>query len=237
MELINKILEILFPTKCLSCNAIISADANFCKNCWAKLQFIKAPNCKICSYPFELNFQEHDDHICGNCLKKPPFFDKTIAIYRYNPTIGQAIGRFKYGDQTFLAKKFAKILLQKARDEIANCDIICAVALHKSKLRKRKFNQALLLARNLQSGKLIFDLLIRTKNQKSQVKLTQKQRIKNIKKAFSLNPKYQNLVKNKHIILVDDVITTSSTANSCAKELKKYGAKKITILTIAKTIF
>jgi len=94
-----------------------------------------------------------------------------------------------------------------------------------------------LIAKNLASNKLIFDLLIRTKNQKSQVKLTQKQRIKNIKKAFSLNPKYQNFVKNKHIILVDDVITTSSTANSCAKELKKYGAKKITILTIAKTIF
>jgi predicted amidophosphoribosyltransferase len=114
-------------------------------------------------------------------------------------------------------------LLSKARDEINDCDIICAVALHKNKLRKRKFNQALLLAHNLQSGKLIFDLLIRTKNQKSQVKLTQKQRIKNIKRAFSLNQKYQNFVKNKHIILVDDVITTSATADSCAKELKKYG--------------
>ena len=237
MKLINKILEILFPTKCLSCNAVISSDANFCKNCWPKLQFIKSPHCKICSHPFEINLQEQENYICANCLKKPPFFDKTIAIYRYNPTIGGAIGRFKYGDQTFLAKKFAKILLPKARDEIANCDIICAVALHRSKPRKRKFNQALLIARNLDSKKLIFDLLIRTKNQKSQVQLTQKQRIKNIKKAFSLNPKYQNFVKNKHIILVDDVITTSSTANSCAKELKKFGAKKITILTIAKTIF
>jgi ComF family protein len=237
MKLINKILEILFPTKCLSCNAVISTDANFCKNCWQKLQFIKAPNCKICSYPFEINLQEHENYICGNCLKKPPFFDKTIAIYRYNSTIGRAIGHFKYGDQTFLAKKFAKILLSKAHDEINDCDIICAVALHKNKLRKRKFNQALLIAKNLASNKLIFDLLIRTKNQKSQVKLTQKQRIKNIKKAFSLNPKYQNFVKNKHIILVDDVITTSATANSCAKELKKFGAKKISVLTIAKTIF
>ena len=237
MKLINKILEIFFPTKCLSCNATISADANFCKNCWQKLQFIQAPNCKICSYPFEINLQEYGDHICGNCLKKPPFFDKTIAIYRYNPTIGGAISRFKYGDQTFLAKKFATILLSKARDEINDCDIICAVALHKNKLRKRKFNQALLIAKNLPTNKLIFDLLIRTKNQKSQVNLTQKQRMKNIRKAFSLNPKYQNLIRNKHIILVDDVITTSATANSCAKELKKFGAKKITILTIAKTIF
>ena len=237
MKLINKILEILFPTKCLSCDVIISADANFCKNCWQQLQFIKAPHCKICSHPFEINLQEQEYYMCANFLKKPHFFDKTIAIYRYNPTIGKAIGRFKYSDQTFLAKKFAKILLQKARDEINDCDIICAVALHQSKLRKRKFNQALLIAKNLQSNKLIFDLLIRTKNQKSQVQLTQKQRIKNIKKAFSLNPKYQNFVKNKRIILVDDVITTSATANSCAKELKKYGAKKITILTIAKTIF
>jgi len=237
MKLLPKILNILFPNKCLCCDQIISFDANFCLACWQKLKFIKPPNCQICAYPFEIQIYRNDYNICSNCLKKPPFFDKTLSVFRYNETIGRAIGNLKYRDQTHLAQSFAKILANQIAYEIENCDYICAVPLHHNKLKTRKFNQALLIAKNLGSPKLIVDLLIRTKHQTSQVKLSQKQRLTNIKQAFKVNPQYAKLIAGKKILLIDDVITTSATVNAAAHELKKSRVELVVVATLAKTIF
>jgi len=236
MKIIQNILQLLFPVKCISCQVIVSHDAIFCAKCWTDLEFINFPKCKTCSYPFELNLSDISK-ICANCLKNPPFFDETISIYRYNDVIGNAIANYKYRDQTHLAKIFAKILVSKAQNFIDDCDIICAIPLHKNKLKIRKFNQSTLIAKHINSHKTVFDLIIRVKEQESQVKLSQKKRIKNLKRAFILNPKYRGKINEKNILLIDDVITTSTTINSVSRVLKKNGAKKVKVLTIAKTIF
>jgi len=229
-------LQLLFPNKCISCQEIVSHDATFCAKCWPNLEFINSPRCEICSHPFEFSLGEMSK-ICANCLKKTPFFDETISIYRYNDVIGNAIANYKYRDQTHLAKIFAKILVSKAQNFIDDCDIICAVPLHKNKLKIRKFNQSILIAKHINSQKTVSDLIIRVKEQQSQVKLSQKKRIRNLKRAFILNPKYRDKINGKNILLIDDVITTSTTINSVSRVLKKNGAKKVKVLTIAKTIF
>lgn len=179
--------------------------------------------------------------ICSKCLIKTPSYDRVITIFRYNHIIKKIIGDLKYRDQSFLAKKFAKILFDKAKNEIATCDLMVAVPLHIKRLRKRKFNQAVLLCKNLlkffPDKKFYPDFLFRVKNTVSQVELRKKQREKNLKRAFLVNKKYRDLVKNKKILLVDDVMTTGATLENCAKELKRRGAKEVTVLTIAKTVF
>jgi ComF family protein len=239
MRILKKILEIFFPSHCLSCEETTSKDALFCSACWSKLQFITDPKCKICSYPFEAEIN-HMGAICSVCLIKKPSYDKSLTIFRYNKTIGKAISDLKYRDQTFLSKKFAKLLFNKAKNEIANCDIIVAVPLHVKRLRKRKFNQAVLLCRNLvklfPEKNFYPDFLLRVKDTKSQVKLRKKEREKHLKSAFAMNKKFQNLIAGKKILLVDDVITTGATLENCAKELKKHKASEVVILTIAKTI-
>lgn len=238
MIFFKKFIQLLFPNTCLACNTIISFDGYFCANCWKELQFINHPKCQKCSFPFDFSL-EVSDNICANCLKKKPFYDKVYTIFRYNSTIGNAIANFKYRDQTFIARKLAKIINKFTNIELKNYDLVIGVPLHKKKLRARKFNQAILLAKFLCKDKLIYDLIIRIKNNNSQVNLGQKQRIKNIKSSFILNPKYKAnmLVKNKKILIIDDVITTSSTINSIAKILKRNKAKKVDVLAIAKTIF
>lgn len=238
MIFFKKFIQLLFPNTCLSCHTIISYDGEFCANCWKDLQFIKNPKCKICSFPFDFSLKV-SDNICTNCLKKKPFYDKVYTIFRYNSTIGDVIANFKYRDQTFIAKRLVKIINKFTNIELKNYDYVIGVALHKKKLRARKFNQAILLAKFLCKDKLMYDLIIRIKNNNSQVKLGQKQRIKNIKSSFILNPKYKanKLVKNTKILIIDDVITTSSTINSIAKILKRNKAKKVDVLAIAKTIF
>jgi ComF family protein len=236
MKFLKKILEIIFPNHCLYCEEIITAEGLFCSNCWVKLQFITEPKCKICSYPFEIEIK-HMKPFCAACLLKRPAYDKVVTIFRYNDVIGKAIGNLKYNDQTFLAKKLAKLLSEKAGDEIIDCDLICAVPLHLKKLRSRKFNQAILLGKYLSKEKFIPDLLWRVADTKPQVALRKKEREKNLKRAFLVNKKYRKDLRGKKILLLDDVMTTGATLENCAKALRKCGVEKITTLTIAKTIF
>lgn len=242
MIFFKKFIQLLFPNTCLSCHAIISYDGEFCANCWKDLQFIKNPKCQICSFPFDFHhdfLEQNSSKICSNCLKKKPHYHQVYTIFKYNSTIGNVIANFKYRDQSFIAKRLVKIINKFTDINLNNYDLIIGVALHRKKLRARKFNQAILLAKFLCQDKLVYDLIIRVNNDNSQVKLGQKQRIKNIKKAFILNPKYQKkeLIKNKNILIVDDVITTSSTINSISKILIRDKAKKVDVLAIAKTIF
>jgi ComF family protein len=239
MNFLKKILEIIFPSHCLYCEKIISAEGLFCSNCWQKLQFITDPKCKICSHPFE--FKVSDDLTCAQCLSYPPAYDKAITIFRYNEIIKKIISQFKYRDATYIAKKLAKLLFNKSCSELENIDFIVAVPLHKKRLRQRKFNQSLLLCRAMlryaPQTKFYPDFLLRIKNTKAQVELRKKPRQKNLKNAFDLNKKYREIVKGKSFLLLDDVITTGATLHNCAKILKKSGAKKVTILTVAKTVF
>lgn len=236
MKILKNILEIFFPTHCISCEKIISQDALFCSDCWQKLQFITNPKCKICSYPFdvEISFVEP---ICSRCLIKKPFYDKAITIFRYNKIIRKIIGDLKYRDQTFLAKKLGKILAEKAKSEIIEADIIIAIPLHKKRLQKRKFNQVTMICKNLDKSKFISDFLQRRLNTIPQIQLRKKEREKNLKRVFIVNKKYLDLVKDKKILLLDDVMTTGATLDNCAKELKRRGAKEVKVLTIAKTVF
>jgi ComF family protein len=248
MKFLKKILAIIFPSHCLSCEKIISGEGVFCSHCWQKLQFITEPKCKICCHPFE--FKVTDEMLCAPCLTNPPAYDKALTVFAYNQIIKKIIGKFKYNDATFTAKKLAPFLLNKVRHELNEIDLIVAVPLHKKRLRLRKFNQSLLLCRAMLQQvptikfpvcpveiKFYPDFLLRIKNTKAQVELRRKQRKKNLNSAFAVNKKYFQSLAGKRILLVDDVITTGATLNNCAKVLKKMGAQKVIVLTVAKTVF
>lgn len=236
MKILQSFLKIIFPSHCLACEKIISSDGLFCFDCWPKLQFISEPKCAVCSYPFEF---QGLNLLCGKCLEKKPSFDKAIAIFRYNHILRRVVSSLKFRDQTFLAQKFAKLLFDKSKNEIADCDFIIAVPLHVKRLKKRRFNQSVLLAKNLQKlapqKEFYCDFLIRTKATKPQMELKKKDRESNLKNVFAVNEKYREMVRGKKIILLDDVFTTGATLENCAKVLKKHGAKKVVVLTIAKT--
>ncbi len=250
-KLYKKILGIIFPNKCLACNKIIDCEGLFCNDDWQKLQFITEPKCRICSQPFISEFEAHSassgSHsiLCIKCLTIQPSYDSSITIFRYNDLLKKIVGDLKYHDGTNLSKKFGKILSQKIAPEVQNYNLIIAVPLHKQRLRERKFNQAILLAKailqNLSNDaknnlKFYPDILLRTRYTKAQVKLDQKTRAKNLHGAFSVNKKYLDQIKDSSILLIDDVITTGATLENCASILKKAGAKKVTVVTIAHTI-
>jgi len=151
----------------------------------------------------------------------------------------ESIQRFKYNSETHLTSSLGGLLSNFAREWIPNPKdfLIVPVPLHRSRLRERGFNQSLLLARVLSSDlgtPLDYLSLIRKRNTRAQTGLKKEERKKNVKDAFSIT--YPLIIKNKKIILVDDVFTTGYTLNECSRTLKKSGATTIICLTLARTL-
>jgi ComF family protein len=234
--LIKNIFEIIYPSTCICCHKIISQDSLFCKECFLELEFISPIKCQICSMPIRFQYKFCASVTCASCLQKKPFFDSSYAIFIYNNTIGKAIIDFKFNDQTFLALKFAKIFKSQIQNFIADVDYVVSVPMHKKKLLKRKYNQANLLARNISPEKYFPQLLLRIKNDKAQIHLSRNKRKKNLRKSFIVNPKFQKIISEKKILVIDDVMTTSSTLNYCSRALKRSGASKVYVAVIAKSM-
>lgn len=223
-------------SNCLICNKIISSGY-FCVEDFNKLQFIGKPSCGICGHPFE--FEVDKNMLCGACIAQKPKYNKAISILKYDEFSRGFIFQFKYGDKINLSKFFASLMFSGSKEFIEDIDFITPVALHKKRLRKRKYNHSALLAKDFAKFSklpLIIDLLIRHKNTKPQSSLSKKARKRNIQGAFKFNDKYLKRVQGKNILIIDDIITTGVTIDNYCKILRKAKVGKIYVLTLAKKV-
>ncbi|MFH1215196.1 MAG: ComF family protein [Pseudomonadota bacterium] len=225
--------DLCFPPFCLSCNeSLEDSRVLFCEDCFGKIKFINEPYCICCGRIYSSG----ENHFCSHCLKKGWHFQRARAVVIYTETVSGAIHAFK-----FRGRKVALHTFQKMKEQSLCCrdlvepDIIIPVPLHSRRLRKRGFNQALLLARLFfpaEKGKIKKNLLQRQRDTISQTGLDGMARRKNMRDAFVVCLPDQ--VRGKNIILVDDVFTTGTTVNECARVLMSAGAKQVDVLTLAR---
>lgn len=229
-------LDILYPYRCPACKKIVNSSG-FCELCWKSLIFIEEPCCFVCGKPIDTTVSK--GLICAECLKVRYYFDRSFSVFVYNDTIAKSIFEFKFYQKLFLGKFFTNFLYNKIKNFDEKIDFIIGVPMHYKKLIQRGYNQSVILAVEL-SKKLniphINNLIIKIKDTKAQVKLNSKTRKVNLRHAFKLNNKYKSLIKNKNILIVDDVFTTGSTINECSKILKNDACvNRVFAITIAKT--
>jgi ComF family protein len=235
----------LYPPRCRACAArIIGRDAEyFCSGCWAKIQPVAHPLCKLCGRPFP--DAAGDDHTCAVCLARPPAFTRAQAWACYpreeteEHPLRQAVQKFKYGRKVSLGKPLGRIMVGGCREFLAGCqaDIIIPVPLHPRRLRWRGFNQSVLLAQQLSRGYAIpVDpfLLRRVKETVPQTQLEEQERRRNVRGAFALAP--GGSVHKRNVLLVDDVYTSGATVNECSRTLKKCGARQVFVVTLARAV-
>ena len=193
--------------------------------------------CNCCGLPFE--YDVGNEALCGVCLFERPPYAKARAAFRYDEHSSKLVTRFKYSDQTHLARVYSVWLAKAAGDILANTDIIVPVPLHYFRFVQRRFNQSALLAQAISKKTLIKhrpDIIKRKRYTISQTGLTRSQRAKNVKGAFNISERAKKIIKGKNILLIDDVMTTGSTVEQCAKILLRSGAMQVNVLTLARAI-
>ncbi len=209
----------------------------FCASCREEIHTIDSPLCIQCGLPFIS--REGEDHVCGDCIETKRYFRTARASGVYDGALMEGIHVFKYGKKTRLARPLGTLLKEtffRFWDK-QSIDLMVPVPLHIHRLRERGFNQALLLfAKWAESENISCDPLVLKRPQKTapQTNLGRKERKKNIRGAFELlSPE---TIKGKRILLVDDVYTTGSTVNECARVLMKGGAAVVDVLTLARAV-
>ncbi len=204
--------------------------------CWRQLHFLGPPACSSCGIP--LPFESDIEQECAACLAKPPIHDGIVAVTAYSDFSRQVILKLKHGGKIGLAKMIADHLARQLPEDRADM-LIAPVPLHWTRLWARSFNQAALIAGHLASNSGIRiepGLLQRIKRTELLRGKSEKERRKEVRSAFALPPGKAQLVKERDILLVDDVYTTGATTDACVRELKKAGAKTVRIYCWARVL-
>ena len=234
-KIFNFIISIIFPRTCSLCKNTIpfSSKKNICDECLEKIPKLEGLICHKCSLPLP-----DGGATCSDCKSNEDiYFEVLKAPFTYSTQMQKLIKKLKYSRKTFLAKdlsiQLANFILKENIDK--NVDVVVPVPMHWFKKWKRGYNQAELLAENV--AKLInkprYNALIRRKYTKPQFNLRKQERYENLENMFVLNKEYVDVIKNKRILLIDDVATTCSTVNQCCKVLKEAKSKCV-VVTLAR---
>ena len=236
-QFFNALLDVILPPLCHICHSFIpdAGRLHICPTCLNSLPLVSSPLCPICGIPF---IGVGGDHRCGACTLQPPHFDAARAHFLYEGPIRELIHTFKYNRSSHLRYPLALLALEGLCGDpaVSDLNLIVPVPLHRSRLRQRGFNQAVLLGRVLARHltlPMVPDALVRTRATEPQIELTAAERRVNVRGAFSV--KRPERITGKRILLLDDVMTTGSTMDECAKELKKAGAAAVIAVTVART--
>lgn len=229
------LLDLLLPSFCLACKRPLgpAPELLFCPDCLAGIHCITSPLCPCCGRVYLL--AAGGDHHCGTCLATQRHFSRARAIFLYEEPVKEVIHRFKYQGKTACLPTFAGFARNlPLMAEMEGVDWIVPVPLHPSRLRERGFNQALLLARAFfpKDRRVTPDLLVRLRPTEPQTSFNGAARRTNLKNAFGVVKAHR--LAGKKILLVDDVFTTGTTVNECARVLKKGGAAEVMVLTLAR---
>ncbi|MBA2431594.1 MAG: ComF family protein [Chthoniobacterales bacterium] len=227
--------SLFYPSLCAVCAAPVEAEEYLCDPCARKAPRIKAPFCARCSEPFQGAITE--EFACANCADRTLHFDAAVSAFRSRGVVRKIIHDFKYGHHQHLQHPVAEWLSETLEDPRLHgrrFDVLVPVPLHPTRQRERGFNQAALLADSLsrQSGIPVLPALVRIRYTTTQTAFERTERIENLRDAFRLRK--NTSVRELRVLLIDDILTTGSTLNECARVLKAGGAISVHAATAAR---
>lgn len=231
-QTVETALAFLYPAQCRVCERQLRLELYMCQTCWQDIQFIEPPWCEICGTP---NTKDK----CATCATNPPQFGKLRTVAYYEAALQLAIHLFKFEKRKILKKQLTQLITENLPHDcdVAAYDFILPIPIHKKRLRERGFNQATLLADRIANTigvQVEKDALVRHRNTSPQSSLDREARQTNIVGAFELQKK--EVVRNKRILVFDDVYTTGATVREAVKVLWNADPLEIDVLTLARTL-
>ena len=228
-------LSLFYPPHCAACGSDTPASVHLCGGCAAQVTRIEPPFCRVCSQPFDGAITS--EFTCANCAERTFHFDSAVTRLMSRGVVRDFVHRFKYDRQFFLRHPLADWAAEALEDERIvrqPFDFLVPVPLHSARRREREFNQAEAIAELLakRTNVPVYGALQRIRYTTTQTRLDRHERMENLRGAFRvLHP---DRVQSRHLLLVDDVFTTGSTVDECARVLRQAGAASVRALTVAR---
>lgn len=225
------LVDFALPPRCAGCGEIVDDIDGFCPPCWNALDWIGHGGCECCGLPLEAS-----GDLCGRCQAQPLPLDRMRAAVAYGPMSRTIALKLKYGRKVALARTMARYMAP-LRDDARKEAILVPIPLHRRRLWWRGFNQAALVARHLARRWAVpvdTALIRRTRATPPLKGMNERQRRDAVRGAFTVEPGRR--LDGATIILIDDVLTTGSTAIACAIALRKAGAERIELISWARVV-
>ena len=224
-------LDFALPPRCAGCGAIVGEVHSFCLDCWKTIDFLGNSGCETCGTPLQATEQK----TCGACLARPPRIARTRAAVAYDELSRSLAIRLKYGRKVAIARTMARYMAPLVGE--GGDQVLVPVPLHRSRIWRRGFNQSALIASELARllGIAADPVALRRIRRTPPLKgMSPLQRRKTVAGAFRVRDKQK--IAGKTIILIDDVLTTGSTAEACAWTLKRAGAARVELVSWARVV-
>ena len=225
-------LDFALPARCGGCGTIVDEVDSFCTECWRQIEWLGIGGCIVCGQPL----QSTDADTCAACLAKPPRLARMRSAVAYDDITRAIAIRLKHGRKVALARTMARYMAPLIASPEEDT-LLIPVPLHRSRLWRRGFNQSAIVARELSrrlNVPMSVDALKRVKSTPPLKGLNMLQRRRTVSGAFRVNPKVN--IHGKAVILVDDVLTTGSTAEACARALHRAGVARVELVSWARVV-
>ena len=214
--------------RCNGCGAEIFGEGFFCEECEKTLPYNDKTVCDHCGRELK-----NPSGYCSTCKGTMVSVDKARSVFKYESPISGLVKKAKYDNGKYILDYFAEKLSFLYFNEFFRSEVVCCVPMSEKRLKKRKYNQSEILAKTV-SAKInvpFSDCIIKVKETKRQAKLSRKERLKNLTDSFKITDK--KAVRGKNVLIVDDVSTTGATGEAVAAKLKKAGALRVHLITVA----
>lgn len=232
---VSRALDIILPPTCPLSGERVDAPGLLSASAWAAIRFIDDPVCARCGAPFAVDYGEGAE--CPACVADPPAFGRARAAFVYDDASYRLVVSFKHSDRTELAPLFAPLIVRAAAPLMQSDTVFVATPLHRRRLIARRFNQAALLAggaARISGRPVLYDALVRVRATAPQKQLSAAARKTNVAGAFAAPAERRASFAGRHVILVDDVLTTGATLSACARTLKRAGARSVDAVVLAR---
>lgn len=229
-----KIVDLIMPPICLSCQTRLDGLDALCPSCWSGISFIRPPICDCLGLP--MPFDTGGRMVSAAASATPPAYDRARAVASFDGLMRDLVHDLKFRDRHDLRHLLGRWLSETGQDILVGADMIVPVPLGRLRLLQRGFNQSAILAQDVaRTAGLPFEPLILTRTRKTrpQVGLTRLERLKNVSGAFVVPEVRRQAVAGRNVVLIDDVITTGATVGACARALKRAGAARVDVLALA----
>jgi ComF family protein len=226
--------DIVVPPVCLACHTPLARQHEVCGACWRQIRFIRPPLCDRLGLP--MPFGTGEGMVSAAAIANPPAYNRARAVAAYDGVMRELIHGFKYADRHDACRLFGTWLVSAAAPLLPGITMIVPVPLAWSRLVRRQFNQAAILAQEtsrLTGLPYAPHVLRRIRATRSQVGLSRLERGRNVSGSFAVAPRHRARLQGASVLLIDDVITTGATVNACARVLLAAGAQRVDVLALA----